>query len=236
MKLDVTLIVTGVALSIVGGLLTTFLAERRPAGAIWTGFGTIVLLALTVALYLQKHVTEGHARAQEPRFLGRLVPANESAPYVPADAFAVELGDDLQVIGKNDYIVLRRFDKPFLEIKVVSGDLFVSATILSNSGEHIVRIIDNEFQASHERAFRPLQPDPHTLVVRDFDGAEVLSIRFRNPRVVRVLGRFHVDGHATPATITPEDGLILPDRSNVNRYTLDLRNAPPGTAFVAFDR
>ncbi len=236
MKIDIALIVTGVGISIVGGLLTTYLTGKQPLGAIWTGFGTVVLLALTIALYWHKSVVDQRERALEPRFSGRLLPAYDSTPDIPADAFAVQLGDELQVLGKNDYIVLKRFTKPFLEIKISGGELSISATVLTAGENHLVRIIDNEFQASQERAFRPLQPDPHTLVVRDLEGNEALRVRFRNNRVVRVVGRFHVDGWEQPAIIAPIGGLTLPDGSVVNKFTLDLRQAPAGTAFVAFDK
>jgi hypothetical protein len=111
-------------------------------------------------------------------------------------------------------------------LRVADGQLYISTTVLDSEGKFIVRVMNNEFQASSERAFNPMQPDEHTLVVRDSKGVEVLNVRYQNPRSIRLVGRFQLPGEKNPVQILPAEGLIWPSGSSVGHLTLDMTQAP----------
>jgi hypothetical protein len=87
--------------------------------------------------------------------------------------------------------------------------MFITADLLDSSNNRIVRIIKNEFQAFPEHAFNPKQPDKHSLVVRDMEGAEIFHVIFLNPRNIRIVGRFYISGISQPLVVE-SSRLILP--------------------------
>ena len=88
-----------------------------------------------------------------------------------------------------------------------------------------MRVVKNEFQAFPEGAFNPKQPDEHSVVVRDADGIEVLNLRFLNPRRIRIVGRFFLQGFGT-VTIDKNEGIGWPNGGGIGHLTLDMTNAP----------
>jgi hypothetical protein len=164
-----------------------------------------------------------------PVFNGKIIAANEATPWVPADTFSLMLGDDLQVLTRStENFIFSKDGKPFLKMKVQGNELFVTASIVDQAGNSIVRIINNEFQASQERAFNPKQPDAHTLIVRDFDGAEVLNIRYVNPKVIRIVGRFRLPGYNEPVLILPVEGIRWPGGGGIGHLTVNMNQSSGG--------
>jgi len=229
--LDLLLALVGI---VGGGTVYYYLAAGRKLSALWAAFACAVLTLLWVALRIQNNILTKRAQAAVPVFNGVILPGSEITPWVAPTACSLMLGDELQVWTRSarQFVVTGR-GKPFLSLKVVDGKLLISATIVDSTGQHVVRIIDNEFQASSERAFNPKQPDEHSLTVRDLDGAEVLNLRYLNPRVIRITGRFHLPGYDEPVKVLAHEGLVFPDGGGMNKFTLNMMDAPDGTA-IAF--
>lgn len=160
--------------------------------------------------------------SKTPIFYGELTPGNEPTPPspsyslpghyitpIPTDSFRVMLGDDsgIYIRGTVDNIFYLK-DKPILTIKTnVDGTVLLNTEVVDSTNHKIVKIIDNEFQANPEYAFRPRQPDKHSLVVRDSDGVEVLNIRYINSKTIWITGRFYSQGDPQPVAVFPS-GLI----------------------------
>lgn len=67
------------------------------------------------------------------------------------------------------------------------------------------------------------QPDKHSLVVRDSDGVEVLNIKFINPKVIRITGRFQLSKGSEPVVISPDQGIRWPGGGGISNLTLNVR-------------
>lgn len=213
---------------IFGGALWYFLSQGDRYRALWSGTIGGMLLVLMVGLFIRNGLIQQEVAAQTPKFFGDLIPSNEDPlpPQTPPNVVSLLLGDDLQVLSAsaNQY-VLNRQGVPLLSMGVDSGKLWISATVVDSEGRNIVRIVRNEFQAFPEGAFNPKQPDPHRLVVRDSQGAEVLNLRFLNPRRMRLTGRFYVKGFGI-VEIDARDGLRFPGGGGIGHLTLDMSAAP----------
>jgi hypothetical protein len=214
--------------SLAGGvLISLFIAKGQWFGTIWASFGTVVVILLGVALYLQNGVVAKRRSAESAVFTGKLVPGNDPTPWVPANKFSLMLGDDLQVLTRSsNQRVFTRNGEAFLTLRVSDGALYVSTSVFDSEGRYIVRVVDNEFQASNERAFNPRKPDEHTLVVRDSKGVEVLNVRYMNPRAIRLVGRFHLPGQREPVEVLPAEGIRWPGGGGISAMTLDVSEAP----------
>jgi hypothetical protein len=170
--------------------------------------------------------SQREALARTPIFYGELTPGDEPTPPAPSyttigidgypipstppvDCFRVMFGDDsgIYIDGPvNNAFLLRGM--PFLRIGMASdGTVILNTEVLDSTGHKIVKIVDNEFQANPEYAFRPRQPDKHSLVVRDSDGVEVLNIKYVNSGTIWISGKFFVPEYSDYATILPS-GLI----------------------------
>jgi hypothetical protein len=185
----------------------------------------ICLIAfLTPFFPLQNHVKEQQAiLAQTPIFYGEITPDSKPNPVsstaLPPDTITLMLGDNLtmEAILADSYI-LSRNGTPFLEIGIDSnGNMLLTTDIRNNSNDNIVRVIDNEFQANPNYAFHPVQPNQHSLIVRDSNGDEVLNIYFINPKVIRVTGTFYVEGYKEPIRILPTGGVTWDNHSFVGQ-------------------
>lgn len=224
--LQILLAVIGV---IAGSTVYYYLSQQQKIAALWAGFAAVVLLTFCVTLYIRNAILAKEIQAETPVFNGRIIASNEKTSMVPPDTFSLLLGDDLQVLTRSyDNSVFTKDGKPFLTLRRKGKFLLVSATIVDKSGKGIVKIIDNEFQASQERAFNPKQPDEHTLVVRDFDGNEVLNVRYLNPRAIRLVGRFQIPGINQPVVIDPVDGIRWPGGIGLGHMTIDVTDSPVG--------
>lgn len=232
--LQVMLLFVGI---IGGGAFWYFVAQKDLFKAWWVGTIGAVLLVLTIALFIRNGLISKEIEARKPVFFGELVPANEPAPELPPDVpthtVQLLLGDELRVLSANsDNYIFSRKAKPYLSIGLRNERMRISATIMDSTNRYVVRIIDNEFQVNPEAAFKPRQPDEHSLVVRDGEGVQVLSIRFLNPRAIRIVGRFHLPGYAEPIVIDPDFGVRWPGGGGIGRLTIDLTRSKAG--FIAF--
>ncbi len=190
-----------------------------------------------MTLFIRNEIIKREIQAKTPIYFGLLAPANDSCPSLPQNApkgtITLMLGDELRVLAaQSQNYIFSKQGEPFLSIGIKDGLMRVSASIVDSNNQHIVRIIDNEFQVSPERAFNPKQPDKHSLVVRDSQGVEVLNIRFLNPRAMRIVGRFHMPGYLEPVLILPDDGVRWPGGGGISRLTVDMTASKGG--FIAF--
>jgi hypothetical protein len=148
------------------------------------------------------------------------------------------LGDNLRVLAakSENYIFSIRGQK-VLSLSIKDSLMYITASIYDSKNENIVRIIDNEFQASQERAFNPKQPDKHSLIVIDSHGVEVLNIRFLNPKAMRIVGRFSVQGYKDPLLVLPKQGIRFPGGGGggISNLTIDLTDSPKGLGVLDID-
>lgn len=170
--------------SLLGGSVVWYLiAKGSYKGALIWGWAAAVILITVIALYIRNDLIARENKAAAPVYSGFLSPANEAEPPLPkntpSNTVQLLLGDDLRVLAaRGENQILSKGGKPFLSIGIKNDVMKIKTTVVDHSNRHLVRIINNEFQASHENAFNPLQPDPHSLIVRDAEGNEVLNIRF----------------------------------------------------------
>lgn len=201
--------------------------DKSKIGVLWGVSATIVLAVVAVTMHIHNELAEREAAAKRPVFFGFLEPSNEQPlpPKVPAGVVSLLLGSDLQVLSRSaNQRVLSRRGLPFLTIGSESGRIWISTTIADSENQTVVRIIRNEFQAFPERAFNPTQPDAHSLLVRDSTGAEVLRLRFLNPRRILISGRFVLPDAGT--IVIDDQGLHVPGGGGIGHLTLDMTSAP----------
>jgi hypothetical protein len=193
--------------------------------------GLCILVCLIVFLapflWSQHYVKEQQAiLAKTPIFYGVITPDNKPNPVpstgLPLDTMTLMLGDNLSIKAmKADSYILSRNGTTFLEIGIDSnGNMLLTTEVRNNSNDNIVKVIDNEFQANPSYAFNPVQPNQHSLVVRDSNGDEVLNIYFINPKVIRVTGTFYVEGYKEPIRILPIGGVTW-DNHSIAGQTLE---------------
>jgi hypothetical protein len=231
--LDVLMLTAGILGS---GAVWYFLSQQQPNMAGLSVAGTFIMTLLAIVLRRRNASIDREVAARAPVHFGELVPGTFSPhdlpPGVPQDTVGMLLGDDLEVLARaSSTFILRHSMKPFLSLEMERGTARLSASVVDSSGNRIARIIDNEFWASPEHAFNPRQPDPHSIIVRDHEGIEVFSVRFLNPRFVRVTGRFHLPGQLEPLVIDAVEGIRWPGGGGIGHMTVDLTSAP-GTGFL----
>ncbi len=222
---------------IFGSAVWYFYEYKQYHPALWIGFSGAVLLLLVITLYLRNDIIRREVASRTPVYFGELVPGNEASPALPSDVpgntIQLLLGDDLRVLAASaQNFVLSKGGKSFLSIGIRNGLMRISATVMDSSNRYIVSIIDNEFKANPEYAFNPRQPDEHSLVVRDTDGNEVLNIKFLNPKVMRIVGRFHLPGYSEPVLVLPDEGIRWPGGGGISHLTVDLTSSQAG--FIDF--
>lgn len=222
--LQVLLVLVGI---IGGGALWYFISQKQYHHALWSGTGAAVILIIVIALFIRNQLIKAEVQANAPVFFGELLPANEASLPLPNNAsketITLMLGDDLRVLAaQSENHVFSKQGVPFLSIGIKNNAMHISADIADSDNKNIVRIINNEFQASQERAFNPKQPDKHSLVVRDSKGIEVLNIRYLNPKAMRIVGRFQIPGFSEPIQILPKGGLRFPEGGSISHLTIDV--------------
>jgi hypothetical protein len=189
-------------------------------------FTTICVLFFVPTLLLCKNVADNQRAilSRTPIFYGELTPGNELKPpypaptpppgqVIPEDAFRIMLGDrsSIYIDGPVDNAFYFK-GRPFLTIRTnTDGTVVLNTEVLDSTNNKIVKIIDNEFQANPDYAFHPRQPDKHSLVVRDSEGVEVLNIKYLNPKVIWITGRFFSPPDSQPVTILPSGVIDYPD-------------------------
>ena len=233
--LQVLLVVIGI---IAGGALWYFISQKQYHQALWCGTIAAIILIVVIALFVRNELLKKEMQAKTPVYFGELVPSNDPSPPLPKDApkgtITLMLGDDLRVLAaqSENYIFSKKGGTAFLSIGIKDNAMRLSASVFDSDSQNIVRIINNEFQASPERAFNPKQPDKHSLVVRDSKGVEVLNVRFLNPKAMRIVGRFQIPGIAEPIQILPDEGLRFPGGGGIGHLTLDVTASKGGV--IAF--
>lgn len=218
--------------SVVGVLLGTatwyFWDKGERYSALYSAMAGGCLVVLAVGLMVRNDWIKREIESRKPVYFGELLPANEDP--LPANlapnVFSLMLGDDLQVLSLSaNQVVIRRGQLPILSMGIENAKMWLSATVVDSQNGNVVRIVKNEFRAFPEGAFNPKQPDEHSLVVRDADGVEVFNLRFLNPRKIRIVGRFVLQGVGT-VTIDAKDGIRWPGGGGIGHLTLDMTNAP----------
>ncbi len=196
--------------------------------ALYSAMAGMCLVVLAIGLMVRNDWIKKEIQSRTPVYFGELVPANEDPlpPTLGPNIFSLMLGDDLQILSRSaNQAVLRRGSSPVLSIGIENRKMWLSTTLVDSQNRNVVRVVKNEFQAFPEGAFNPKQPDEHSVVVRDADGIEVLNLRFLNPRRIRIVGRFFLQGFGT-VTIDKNEGIGWPSGGGIGHLTLDMTNAP----------
>ena len=204
-----------------------FLSEKSARGMLWSAVGTIVLAIVAVAMGISNRISERELASRTPVFFGFLDPSDERPlpNETPVGVVSLLLGNNLQVLSRSaNQRVLQSKGVPFLTIGSENGKVWISTTVSDSKNQTIVRVIKNEFQAFPEHAFNPLQPDSHSLLIRDSTGTEVLRIRFLNPRRILIYGRFVLPN--STIVLIDDDGLHFPGGGGLSGLTLDMTAAP----------
>ncbi len=214
-------------ISLLSALAVYWLQDKNKIGALWGFTGVAILACIGAACYVHNGFIEDEIGAKTPVYFGFLEPSDEPSPTVlRPDQASLLLGDNLQVLTKSiSQRVLSAHGSAFLTVSIEKGKLWISTTITDFHNQTIVRVIKNEFQALPENAFNPVQPDKHTLLVRDTSGAEVLRLHFLNPRCIFIAGRFSLPNGKT-VVVNANGFALLPDNITMVGFTLDLTNTP----------
>lgn len=215
------------------GAVWYYISKNSYQYALWSGYIVAILLLTSIALYIRNDIIKRDLTANLPTYFGHIIAADEPGPPlpsgVPPDTVQLLLGDDLRVLSaSSENYILSLGDEPFLTIGVQDGTMTISTVVTDSQNHHIVRIIDNEFQAFPENAFNPKQPNEHTLVVRDSGGDEVFNIKFINSKTIRIVGRLHMEGYSDPVLILPDQGLRWPGGGGLGHLTVDMTEVKKG--------
>jgi len=212
------------------GAVWYFLSRRDPQTALWVACVGTILVLLAITSHLNNGIVDKREAAKRPVYFGEILPANEPTPIsvgqLEKGSVALVLGGNT-IITNNKTVALTVGGQPFLSVRVQNGSLFLSARLVNSNNQPVVRIIDNEFQASPERTFNPRQPDRSSLLVRDENGQEILNVRFINPQVIRINGIFEIPGQ-NASIIARDDALVLPG----NNVLIGNRIVGSGTAIA----
>jgi hypothetical protein len=208
-----------------------FLSEHEKHGTLWSVVATIVIVVIAIGFHIHNNLTQEEIDAKKPIYFGFLEPSNERPldSTVPADVVVLYLGENLPVlVNSRDLNIFTYAKQPFLTVGSDNGKLWLSATVSDSQNHTVVKIIKNEFQAFPEHAFNPVQPDKHSLVVRDSIGTEVLRVRFLNPRRILIYGVFSLPESQT--VVVADNGLCFwPKGTCIEGFTVDARqNTSPG--------
>jgi hypothetical protein len=200
--------------------------DKSKFGVLWSIFGTIILAIFAITLHIHNDLTEKEVSAKKPVYFGFLEPSNEQPldSTVPANAVALYLGENLRILTASKNLnVFTYLDEPFLTMGIDNGKLWISAMISDSQNQTVVKIIKNEFQAFPEHAFNPVQPDSHSLVVRDSIGSEVLRVYFLNPRRILIYGKFILP--KSTRVLVSDDGIYAwPSNKGLGYMTIDATN------------
>lgn len=141
---------------------------------------------------------------------GELLPGNDPDPEIsadchpPAEAFKIYLGDSVAWKSSLPLRAIEVGDKDFVELTPKGAGISVDATTTAPDGKIVVNIRDNVFVANPNNTLdRTLSSDNTTLEVTDEYGNRALSIKFLNPRAIKIMGRF--SGHGNQIIVNEKD-------------------------------
>jgi hypothetical protein len=144
-----------------------------------------------------------YVKSMTPIFFANLVPGNDNAPDYVSNSLsdntvALMLGDNLAIIGnQSSKSILSHDNVSCLTIeRHQDKTISIYTGIYDSEDNNVVNVINNEFQVDPRYSFNPIQPDPHSLIVRDSKGIEVLRMRYINSKVIWISGRFKVENYS----------------------------------------
>jgi len=144
---------------------------------------------------------------------GALIPAAEPDPKhscenIPPNALKVLLGNEVAWIAdRRDTVLVQVGGESLLPLKRSGLGALISARVLSNRGDELVRIEDNSFKVNADGKFKIDRPDAHELTVLSAEGRRLVQVRLINERSLRVAGEFQAPGFA-PVVITSDKVMI----------------------------
>ena len=177
-----------------------------------------LLIGFILLIALHPYSANAEKPSQKPqdrlqRNSDLLEPANEPTPHPsphivpevrsrwPAEAFTASDSEMTVVIGnlavstaESSFVVLRLYDKDLIKISRVGTGISVSADVWNEEGKILVTIEDNKLRVNSKNTIPILRPDPHTLIVEDERKERVLSVRFLNPKAIKIEGIFRAGG------------------------------------------
>ncbi|OJT98503.1 MAG: hypothetical protein BGN82_00530 [Alphaproteobacteria bacterium 65-7] len=149
-----------------------------------------------------------------PALTGPLRPANEAMPPGaqgadpgPRGLTFLMGGNRLAQRGPGPFHILTAQSCPILFLERRGGGLMAQASFYDGNDDIAFRIRDNRYEPATPLALTAYRPDPHTLLLLDRFHQEVLYIRYLNPRLVRIRGRFLCG--AQPQVIIRDDTVLL---------------------------
>jgi hypothetical protein len=157
------------------------------------------------------------------RNIGVLSPANDPTPVhicdnVPPDASVVWVGANEDIVTSYPYRLLAAGNDQLMTLNKDKRDnLLLTVTIRGDNAKILAQFEDGVFTVNeHVAHFRH---DDNTLSVDDEYGRNVLDVRYMNPRVIRIYGRFQTG-----------DGTIVIDRKGFHlENTPTVVNIGPGS-------
>ncbi len=173
----------------------------------------------------------------ESEIHGFLTPGGDPLPSGPCPATQYETREASVYFGGNEarisigrtIIALSLSRRPVLEFQLTDKGLQITGEIYTKSGE-VAWLLDNEFWLNPNLQFRSDHPDPHTLIVRDNMGTEILSIRYLNNRAIQFTGHlFFPEGDKY--IVIDKNGIQVPSSgspSHIFGFCVDTTDSPSG--------
>jgi hypothetical protein len=188
----------------------------------WCGF--LVCAAILVALcsYFNRLIERQHQEAQETETHGWLIPSNDPTPPIacidslqpPPEALIFLLGGNVIWTLQKNFSPVRIGDCTTLNVVKSDHGLLVSGDIFAEDGKLVAHVRNNEFKlASSEVSYTERTDDLSTLIVHDPAGQEVLYVRYMNPQMIDIRGRFYC--HGLSVIVTP-DRQVIEGTNSVN--------------------
>jgi hypothetical protein len=169
------------------------MAVNRARRHYWlsNSLGSLALVGITISCLIWTHRAQQEYELSLP--MGWLIPASDPTPDAgpcgapPPNALMLYLGHEAVIARHFPRPVMKVDGKDFLTMfKNADGSVAVSVDILGPDQKLIARIDRNKFAVNVHKTFQQERPDPHTLIVEDSYGREVLNIRYLNPRALRI--------------------------------------------------
>jgi hypothetical protein len=194
----------------------------------------IILLLLCIPTFLITQNSVDNRKeiiAETPSFVGIITPENESTK---SDTTLI-LGNVLVKVSHIENYVLATSSIPFLSLELTpNGYLKLSANVCDSANNNVVKIKNNIFRIYQNRAFWPIQPDSHTLIIVDSEDIEVLKVQFIDTKTIYMTGIFYIEGYSEPFKISDNDGISYPG-GGMNTCFLDMTNYT-GKGFINFNK